>query len=50
VPNLEQIIRPFLPGDVFSRSRLPPVTANPTVIVPPDDHTVWVGDADTVVS
>jgi hypothetical protein len=44
---IEHIVRPFVIGDVFSRSRLPPVTENPTVVVPEDVHHIWDGKADT---
>jgi len=44
---VEHIVRPFLPGDVFTSSRLPPVTENPTVVVPDDVHFDWEGAADT---
>lgn len=45
--SIEHIVRPFLPGDVFTLSRLPPVIANPTVVVPDDVHKIWVGKADS---
>lgn len=44
---IEYIVRPFLPGDVFTLSRLPPVTDNPTVLLPEDVHKIWDGSADT---
>lgn len=45
---LENIVRPFIaPTDIFSRSRQQPVTTPPSIVIPPDVHTIWSGDADS---
>lgn len=44
---IEHIVRPFVSGDIFSASRLPPVTENPTIEIPEDVHHIWKGSADT---
>lgn len=44
---IEYIVRPFVPGDIFTSSRLPPVIANPTIEIPEDVHKIWEGRPDT---
>lgn len=44
---IEHIVRPFQNNEPFTRSRLPPVTLNPSIVVPDDVHHIWDGSADT---
>lgn len=44
---IEHIVRPFQTGEVFTRSRLAPISLNPTVVPPDDEHTIWKGEVDS---